>query len=126
MTIKMIDGVKSIKQAQKESLMLREISNLFMQASADDSRLKMLTITRVSLSSDKSSCSVFFYTPGGFLQFKEHLEILKLYKPSLRAALAKSINSRYTPNLTFKYDEQYEKEEKMNKLIESLKEKGEL
>lgn len=122
----MYSGVKNIKQAQKESLLLREISSLFMKASTDDPRLARLTISRVQLSSDKSSCSVFFYTPGGYKAFEELLEILKLYKPSLRSALAKSIKSRYTPELIFKYDEQYEKEEKLHQLLESLKEKGEL
>jgi ribosome-binding factor A len=122
----MYGGVKNIKQAQKESLLLREISSLFMKASTDDARLSRLTINRVKLSSDKSSCTVLFYTPGGHKEFEQLLEILKLYKPSLRAALSKSIKSRYTPELIFKYDEQYEKEEKLNQLLESLKKKGEL
>ncbi len=122
----MNETVKTIKQAQKESLLLREISNLFMKTSADDPRLMSLTINRVSISSDKGYCSIYFYTPGGLQEFEKLLEILKLYKPSLRTALAKSIKSRYTPQLIFKFDEQYEKEEKMNKLLDSLKEKGEL
>ncbi len=78
------------------------------------------------MSSDKGYCSIFFYTPGGLTEFEKLLEILKLYKPSLRGALAKSIQARYTPQLIFKFDEQYEKEEKMNQLFNSLREKGEL
>jgi ribosome-binding factor A len=120
------DGVRNIKIAQKESLLLREISSLFMKTAADDPRLSRLTINRVKLSTDKGSCSIFFYTKGGQKEFKDLLEVLKLYKPSLRSALAKSIKSRYTPELIFKYDEQYEKEEKLNQLLESLKAKGEL
>lgn len=116
-------GVKTIKLAQKESLLLKEISSLFMKAAADDPRLQRLTINRVSLSSDKSNCSVYFYTSGGLQEFKEILEVLKLYGPSLRTALAKSINARYTPHLIFKYDEQLEKEAKMNQLLDSLKDK---
>lgn len=119
-------GSRSIKQAQKESLLLREISSLLVKGSLDDPRLAGLTITRVSLSSDKSACSVFFYNPGGHEEFKKLLEVLKLYKPSLRTALAKSIKSRYVPELIFKFDDQYEKEEKMNKILDALKEKGEL
>lgn len=119
-------GSRTIKQAQKESLLLREISSLLVKGSLDDTRLAGLTITRVKLSSDKSSCSVFFYNPDGQEAFKKTLEVLKLYKPSLRTALAKSIKSRYVPELIFKFDDQYEKEEKMNKLLDALKEKGEL
>jgi ribosome-binding factor A len=120
------DGVKPIKLSQKESLLLREISSLFIKTSADDPRLVRLTITRVSLSSDKSSCSVYFYTPGGLQEFKELLELLKLYRSSLRTALAKSIKARYTPQLIFKYDEQLEKETKMNQLLDSIKSKDNL
>ncbi len=122
----MPNGVKNIKLAQKESLLMREISYLFLQAAADNPQLSRLAISRVKLSSDKSTCFIYFYTPNGAQEFKELLETLKLYKPSLRTALAKSIKSRYTPDLIFKFDEQYEKEEKFNKLLESLKEKGEL
>lgn len=122
----MNETVKTIKQAQKESLILREISTLFMKTAADDPRLMALTINRVNLSSDGGSCSIYFYTPGGITEFEKLLEILKLYKPSLRTALAKSINSRYTPQLLFKFDETYEKAEKMNNLLNALKEKGEL
>lgn len=122
----MSETVKRIKQAQKESLLLREISSLFMKASADDTRLMSLTITRVAISSDKGYCSIYFYTPGGISEFEKLLEVLKLYKPSLRTALARSIKARYVPQLIFKFDEQYEKEEKMNKLLDALKEKGQL
>jgi ribosome-binding factor A len=110
----------------KKSLLFREISNLFMKTSVDDPRLVRLTITRVHLSPDKSNCSVYFYTPGGLQEFKEVLEILKLYRTSLRTALAKSIKARYTPQLIFKYDEQLEKETKMNQLLDFLKDKDSL
>lgn len=117
---------QDIKRAQKESLLLREISALLLQAGVDDPRLQKVAISRVALSPDKSSCTVFFYTSEGKEAFEEALEILKLYKPSLRSALASKIRSRYTPNLIFRFDEQIEKSEKMNALFEHLKEKGDV
>jgi ribosome-binding factor A len=117
---------KDIKKAQKESLLLREISGLLLQGGMDDPRLQKVTVSRVSLSDDKSTCTVFFYTSQGKKAFEEILEILKLYKPSLRTALAKKIRGRYTPNLVFRFDDQIEKSEKMNALFEQLKEKGDV
>ena len=117
---------RDIKKAQKESLLLREISGLLLQASMDDPRLQKVVVSRVSLSDDKGSCNVFFYTAQGKQGFEELLEVLKLYKPSLRAALAKKIRARYTPNLIFRFDDQIEKSEKMNALFEQLKEKGDV
>lgn len=62
-----------------------------------------------------------FYDPDGLEAFKKKLEILKLYKPSIRAALAKKIKSRYVPDLAFKFDEQFEKEQKIHEILDKVK-----
>lgn len=121
-----ISRTSTIKRSQKEALVLREVSNLFMKLSIDDPRLQGLFITRVEISSDKSVSSIFFYIEGGLPVFKEKLDILKLYKPSMRAALAKQIDSRYAPQLVFKFDPTFEKERKIHELIEKLKDGGQL
>lgn len=122
----MTKSVSDIKRAQKASLLFRLISNLFLEASIDDDRVKGLCISQIKLSPDKSYCYVFFYAIGGKKEFDEKFPFLKLYKPSLRAAIAKEINSRYTPEIVFKFDEVEEKSRKINDLIDRLKEKGEL
>lgn len=114
-------NTSSIKRAQKESLFLREISNLFLKTSMDDKRLQGMHVNRVMLSPDKGWCTVYFYTPEGKAFFDEVLPILILYKPSLRKALASIINSRYVPDLVFKYDELYEKQMHIENLIEKVK-----
>lgn len=112
----------NVKRAQKESLLFREISNLFMQAAMDDSRLKDVFINRVKLSPDKGVCTVYFYSTLGEKHFDELLDILKLYKPSLRKALADRIRSRYTPELIFRFDTQFEKQSRLESLIDQIKE----
>ncbi len=87
----------------------------------DDTRLQGLTINRVQLSPDKGMCSVYFYTPLGEEHFKDMLRILILYKPSLRKALASRIQARYTPDLTFKFDTQFEKVQRVEELLEKVK-----
>lgn len=114
------ESSRSIKIAQKEKLLLREISSLFMKASIDDARLTGFTITRAELSTNKGLCSVYFYTPEGLLKFKEQLETLKLYKPSLRKALS-GLKGRYTPELVFKFDEQFEKQMRIENLLDKVK-----
>lgn len=118
--------VRDIKRSQKERLLLREVSQLFMKAAVDDPRLEGVFVSRVALSPDKGMCYIYFYTPAGRDAFNEKLEVLKLYKPSLRSALAKAIPSRYTPDLLFKFDEVYEKEARINALLDQLKVEGEL
>ena len=118
--------VSDIKRSQKEALFLRTISNLFLQATLDDAQLRGFCINRVMLSPDKGHCYVFFATIGGVEEFNEKLNRLKLYKPSLRAALAKEINGRYTPEITFKFDAAQEKTNRVEELLEELKRKGDL
>jgi ribosome-binding factor A len=117
---------RDIKKAQKESVLLREIASLFVHIMFDDPRLQGLFINRVQLSPDGGLCHIFFYTNGGKTDFTEKLEFLKLYKPSLRKAIAHKLQARYTPNLIFEFDEQFEKEQKMNDLMDKLKEEGKL
>ena len=121
----MADRVSSIKRAQKESLLMREIAQLFHEAALDDPRLSALTINRVQLSPDKGTCRVLFYTADGKAGFDKLLGTLILYKPSLRAAIAKRVQSRYAPELIFAFDEQFEKEMKIQALLDKIKEEQE-
>lgn len=118
--------VSDIKKAQKERIIQKEVAMLFMQASQDDPALAGIMVTRVELSPDKAMCYVYMYVDGGLALFKEKLKYLKLFKPSLRKSLADILKFRYTPDLTFAFDAQYEKEMEINNLFESLKERGEL
>jgi ribosome-binding factor A len=110
-----------IKRAQKESLMLKEISSLYQQAALDNNELSRVSISRVQLSPDKGICWIFFYTPEGEEAFNEILETLKLYRPSLRKALASRVRFRYVPDLIFKFDKQFDKTMRVEELIEKVK-----
>lgn len=114
--------ISDIKRAQKESLLLHELSSYFLRITMDDPRLKELTINRAKLSKDKSSCTIFFYCSGGLERFQELMPVLILYKPSMRKALADSIASRYTPQLIFKYDAPFERQLSIEALLDSIKE----
>ena len=117
---------QEIKKAQKESYFYKEISQFFRRIVIDEPRLNGLFINRVSLSSDSGTCVVLFLASNGKSEFEEKLPTLVLYKPSLRTALAKTSHGRYTPNLIFRYDEDQEKVEKINRLLDKLKEEGKL
>lgn len=106
-------AVSAIKRAQKESLLLRELSNMFHSLVLEEDRLAGLFVNRVELSSDKGWVTVFFYTLDGYEKFKEQLEVLKLYKPSIRKGLASGIKGRYVPDLKFDYDAKFEKQQRL-------------
>ncbi len=117
----MTTKLSTIKRAQKESLLLREIKNLFVQLVMDNKELAPLTIHRVELSKNKSTCYVYFYCAEGEKLFQSLFNTLILYKPSLRAALAQSIRSRYVPEIKFKFDNQFQKEKTILDLLDKVK-----
>jgi ribosome-binding factor A len=116
-----VSHVSSIKKSQKESLLRKELSSLFQQISLDEPSLHALSVSRVSLSDDKSVCSVFFYSPEGQTYFEKKLDTLKLFKSSLRKAIAQRVIARYVPEFIFKYDTQLEKQLAIENLLDQVK-----
>lgn len=113
--------VYAIKREQKETQLFREISQLFLQIALDDSSMRGLVVTRVKLSADKGMCSVFLYIEDGQETFKELMRTLILYKPSLRKAIATQVPSRRVPDLLFKFDSKFEKQQRIEQLLENIK-----
>jgi len=123
----MIDKKQSdIRRAKKESLYYKEISSFFLRIALDDSNLNGLHLNSVKLSPSKTVCIALFYCNGGEQEFKEKIPSLILYKPAMRKALSQNISSRYTPELVFKYDKQFEKQQKIEDLFNKLKLEGQL
>jgi ribosome-binding factor A len=123
----MVDNRQSeVRRARKESLLFRELSSFLMRITQNDSLLAGIFVSAVVLSPDKSSCSILFASANGKAYFEEHLGRLILYKPALRKALSQAIQARHTPQLIFKYDERFEKEQKLNTLFDQLKVEGKL
>ena len=115
----------SIKRSQKESQLRKVMSDLIQKTSLDYPQLFGVNVSRVVLSPDKGVCTVFFYSVDGEAQFAQQLEQLKLFKPSLRKALAQSVPSRYVPELVFRYDTQLEKQLKIEALLDKVKHENE-
>ncbi|MCK4650561.1 30S ribosome-binding factor RbfA [Candidatus Babeliales bacterium] len=108
------------KRDQKTSLIFRTIASMIQSLSLDEPKISKVFVTRVRLSSDYKICYVYFSTYGEKIDFDEALEILKLYKPSMRKGLSKTIGGRYTPDLVFIYDKTKEKERHLNELLEKV------
>jgi len=115
---------QEIKREKKKSLFLREIASLVQSLGGEDKVVAQVYVTRVDLSADTGICYVYFSTYTEFSEelFKTVLERLKLYKPSMRKALAHTIPGRYTPDLLFLYDKPKEKEFRINQLLDKASE----
>lgn len=118
-------GAPSFKRDQKQSFLLKEISSLFHSIAIDEPKLLLLFITRVELSRDGGICYVYFSTHTDEKAYEEGLELLKLYKPSMRKALASAMHSRYVPDLRFRYDKAKDKERRVTSLLDKIQQERE-
>lgn len=116
-------GPRSVKREQKTALFMREISSLIQQLSLDEPKLMKVFVTKVKLSNDYKICCVYLSTyTDNKEDFDVALEVLKLYRPSMRNAIAKDIGGRYTTDLHFMYDENKDKERHILDLLDKVKE----
>lgn len=113
--------LSSIKTAQKESSILRILSVLFEEAVRENSDLQGWYATRAQLSQGKALVYVYLYSEGGESSFADILEKVKIYKPSMRKALATELQKRYTPDIVFAFDEQLKRSLHMERLLDSVK-----
>lgn len=110
----------NIKREKKNSLFLRESSKLIQFLAMDEPALLKVFITRVNLSNDYKFCYIYFSTYTNQAAYNEALEVLKLYKSSLRRALAQRINGKYMADLVFMYDDIKDKERHINDLLDKV------
>ena len=111
----------SIRREQKKKALFRMLSSLIQTIACDDAALNSLFVSRVELSDDGSMCYIYFSTYTTQEAFETMLPKLILYKPSMRAALAKEFQSRYTPDLIFYYDKIKDKERAIHELLDQVK-----
>lgn len=114
--------LSTIKTAQKESSILKILSGLFEEMIRENAHLNGWYITRVQLSPGKTVVYVYIYSAAGSSAFSHVMEDIKIYKPSMRKALATGLQKRFTPDIVFMFDEQLEKTLHMENLLDLVKE----
>lgn len=117
-----------IKRERKKALFMRELSSFIDRIAQDEPLLKNIYLTRVDLSADCGICYLYFGVVPGLnitdeakeTECLKGINILKLYKPSMRKNLAHEIPGRYTPDLIFLYDEKKDKIDRVNLLLDQV------
>jgi len=113
--------VGSIKTAQRESVIFRTVSSLFCEAIFERPELQGIFVNRVQLSGGKGMCYIYFYSSQGKQHFESVLKELVLYKPSVRKAIAQTLDARRAVDIIFAFDDTFERIQRIEGLIESIK-----
>lgn len=92
--------------------------NMILRREVSDPRLTLCSVTRVELNPDYSVAEVFWDTFDSSKRgdIKSAIEGLS---GKMRSLLAKNLDVRHTPVLTFHYDSQFEDEMKITELLKS-------
>jgi len=121
-------NTSDIKRERKKAQFLRELSSFIDTIADEQPAVREVYLSRLELSADGGICYLYFSTmvpkdpesEDAQRIFKEALDVLKLYKPSLRKSLAQSLQARYTPDLIFLFDEKREKIDRINSLLDQV------
>lgn len=110
----------SIKNVRINSEVLKELSQI-ISFEVKDPRINPFTsIMDVYVAPDLKTCKVYFSVMGTKEEKENTLAGLNSAKGMIRSLLAKRINLRNTPELTFVLDESLEKGMEMMKLIDEV------
>jgi ribosome-binding factor A len=107
----------SRRSERTSKLIRREISGL-LEREVNDPRLSMLiSVTEVSLSPDLRHAKVFVSTLGNEINKEDMLAGFNKASGFLRRELASHLKLKYTPQLSFHYDDSIERGARLLKLI---------
>jgi ribosome-binding factor A len=111
---------ESRRQKRVSSLIKEELSRLLIDF-IQDSSSGLITITRVEMSKDLKTAYVYL-SLFGFEDNDKVIEFLEKRKGFLRKSVASRTELKYNPMLIFSLDRIYEYEDKIDKIIENLRE----
>ncbi len=104
------DRVADAIQEAIAGLLLRDIK---------DPRIGMVTLTGVRVSPDLRHARVFFSVLGDDAQRAQSLNGLRSASGFIRTQLARRLNLRVAPDVTFEFDPSVEQAERVSRLLKS-------
>ena len=110
----------SIKNTRINGEVLRELSNIIRGEIKDPRIHPMTSVVTVEVAPDLKTCKVYFGVLGDEEAQKNTLAGLRSAEGYIRRELARSINLRNTPEITFILDQSIEYGVRMSKMIDDV------
>ena len=110
----------SIKNTRVNGEVMRELSNIIRGEVKDPRMAPMTSVTAVEVAPDLKSCKAYISVLGDEQSQKDTLAALKSAEGFIRSRLARNINLRNTPQITFILDQSIAYGVSMSKLIDDV------
>lgn len=107
----------NFKKAKFEERLLNEINSL-LRTGISDSRLQRVSITKVEMSPDYGYAVVSWDTFDASTR-GDAKKAIEAASGRIRSELAKVLDVRHVPSISFVYDNQFEEEKKIMDLLKS-------
>ncbi len=111
----------SRRQEQLNSRILEILVPVF-QSEFENPELQDLTLTRVQVNRDASHAILYFTAEDKSISHKNLENALTRAKGYMRSILAELLDLRYTPDLTFRYDDAAEETKRVMDLFDEIAE----
>ena len=115
----------SIKNTRINSEVQRELSSIISRELKDPRIHPMTTVVSVEVTPDLKYCKAYISVLGDQKAQEDTLKGLQSAEGYIRRELARTINMRNTPEITFILDQSIEYGVNMSKMIDDLTKKGE-
>ena len=109
-----------VKRAERiGTLIQRELSDI-LSTKIKDPRLALVTITDVRLTNDLKSARIYYSVLEGDQRKQSVMDGFQSATGYLKRELGDRLDLRYTPDLSFVYDESFDRAASLNKVFEAI------
>ena len=108
------------QRAERVESQLKKIISEIVQKELKDPRIGFVTITGVDVSGDLQHAIVFFSVLGDKQQHEDTTKGLNSSAGYIRMLVGKKIKMRYTPQITFLFDESTEYSSRIDEIINKI------
>lgn len=112
--------MKSYKRADRVKQLLQQEVSRILQFDMKDPRVKLLSVTAVTLTSDLREAKIFVSSLDPGVEPQACLAVLRRAVGYIRGELGRRMTLRFVPALTFQFDDSLDRQERILSLIDEI------
>lgn len=117
--------MSQLREEKLAELIKQEVSDI-LRKRVKDPRIGFVSITDVEVTGDLRHAKIFFSVLGDEVEKEETMEGLEVATGYIRRELGQRIRVRHVPELLFRYDNSLEHGARISRILNDLKEEGEV
>ena len=118
--------IASKRQLKVAELIKKAVATVFIQRKVYDPILSKISITvsEVRVTPDLKTAVVFVIPLQKIMDNNEFIKLLKEQEVMIRHEVTKLIIMKFSPKLVFKFDDSFDRAEKLEKIFEEIRQKS--